>query len=96
MESKDWSGFGYFSPDFSPGISVSQRIWTPRGFKLNLSSQVFWCLEHTTNCFIFFQIRAKIPKATPILTFHESSKHLNDKVLIKMQNSSVHLNSFRF
>ena len=20
MESKDWSGFGYFSPDFSPGI----------------------------------------------------------------------------
>ena len=29
MESKDWSGFGYFSPDFSPGIPVSQRIWTP-------------------------------------------------------------------
>ena len=20
MESKDWSGFGYFSPDFSPGM----------------------------------------------------------------------------
>ena len=34
MESKDWSGFGYFSPDFSPGIPVSQRIWTPRGFGL--------------------------------------------------------------
>ena len=32
MESKDWSGFGYFSPDFSPGVQVSQRIWTPRGF----------------------------------------------------------------
>ena len=32
MESKDWSGFGYFSPDFSPGMQVSQRIWTPRGF----------------------------------------------------------------
>ena len=29
MESKDWSGFGYFSPDFSPGMPVSQRIWTP-------------------------------------------------------------------
>ena len=29
MESKDWSGFRYFSPDFSPGMSVSQRIWTP-------------------------------------------------------------------
>ena len=32
MESKDWSGFGYLSPDFSPGMPVSQRIWTPRGF----------------------------------------------------------------
>ena len=32
MESKDWSGFGYFSPDFSPGMPVSQRIWNPRGF----------------------------------------------------------------
>ena len=29
MGSKDWSGFGYFSPDFSPGMPVSQRIWTP-------------------------------------------------------------------
>ena len=29
MESKDWSGFGYLSPDFSPGMPVSQRIWTP-------------------------------------------------------------------
>ena len=32
MESKDWSGFGYLRPDISPGMSVSQRIWTPRGF----------------------------------------------------------------
>ena len=38
-----------------------------------VSSQVFW-----------FQIRAEIPKATPIFAFHESSKHLNDKILIKM------------
>ena len=29
MESKDWSGFGYLSPDFNPGMPVSQRIWTP-------------------------------------------------------------------
>ena len=29
MESKDWSGFGYLSPDFSPGMPVSQRIWIP-------------------------------------------------------------------
>ena len=29
MESKDWSGFEYFSPDFSPGMPVSHRIWTP-------------------------------------------------------------------
>ena len=29
MESKDWSGFGYLSPDFSPGMPASQRIWTP-------------------------------------------------------------------
>ena len=35
MESKDWSGFGYFSPDFSPGIPVSQRIWTPRSKSAN-------------------------------------------------------------
>ena len=35
MESKDWSGFEYFSPDFSPGMPVSHRIWTPpRGFGL--------------------------------------------------------------
>ena len=32
MESRDWSGFGYFSPDFSPGKPVSQRIWAPRRF----------------------------------------------------------------
>ena len=32
MESKDWSGFGYLSPDFPPGMPVSQRIWTLRGF----------------------------------------------------------------
>ena len=38
-----------------------------------VSSQVFW-----------FQIRAEIPKATPIFAFHESSKHLNDKIFIKM------------
>ena len=25
MESKDWSGFGYFSPDFSPGM-LGRRI----------------------------------------------------------------------
>ena len=61
-----------------------------------VSFQVFWCLEHTTNCFFFFQIRAEIPKATPILAFRESSKHLNDKILTKMKNSSVHLNNFRF
>ena len=24
-----------------------------------VSSQVFWCLEHTINCFIFFQMRAE-------------------------------------
>ena len=30
MESKDWSGFGYLRPDFSPGMPVSQRMWTPR------------------------------------------------------------------
>ena len=35
MESKDWSGFGYLSPDFSPGMPVSQRIWTPRGSDLD-------------------------------------------------------------
>ena len=29
LESKDWSGFGYLSADFSPGMPVSQRIWTP-------------------------------------------------------------------
>ena len=29
MESKDWSGFGYLSPNFNPGMPVSQRIWTP-------------------------------------------------------------------
>ena len=29
MESKNWSGFGYFSSDFSPGMLVSWRIWTP-------------------------------------------------------------------
>ena len=29
MESKDWSGFGYLSPDFSPGMPASQQIWTP-------------------------------------------------------------------
>ena len=32
MESKDLSGFGYLSPDFSTGMPVSQRIWTPHGF----------------------------------------------------------------
>ena len=28
MESKDWSGFGYFSPDFSPGMlgNVSSHL----------------------------------------------------------------------
>ena len=36
MESKDWSGFGYLSPDFSPGmlgvladLDLPPRIWTP-------------------------------------------------------------------
>ena len=31
MESKDWSGFGYLSPNFNPGMPmpVSQRIWAP-------------------------------------------------------------------
>ena len=35
MESKDWSGFGYFSPDFSSGMSGCpsgfgpSKIWTP-------------------------------------------------------------------
>ena len=28
MGSKDWNDFGYFSPDFSPGMPVSQRIRT--------------------------------------------------------------------
>ena len=28
MQSKDWSGFGYLSPDFAPRMPVSQRIWT--------------------------------------------------------------------
>ena len=32
MQSKDWIGFGYLSPDFAPGMPVSQRIWTPRGY----------------------------------------------------------------
>ena len=41
MESKDWNGFGYFSPDFSPGMPGvpadldpprfgPPKIWTPR------------------------------------------------------------------
>ena len=30
------------------------------------------------------QIRAEISKATPIFAFRESSKHLNDKILIKL------------
>ena len=29
MQSKKWSGFGYLSPDFAPGMPVSQRTWTP-------------------------------------------------------------------
>ena len=37
MESKDWSGFGYLSPGFSPGMPVSQRIWNPRGFEITRS-----------------------------------------------------------
>ena len=49
-----------------------------------VSFQVFWCSEHTTNCFIFSQIRTEIPRATSIFAFRESSKHLNDKILIKM------------
>ena len=61
-----------------------------------VSFQVFWCLEHNTDCFIFFQNRAEIPKATPIFALRESSKHLNDKILIKLYNSSVYLNNFRF
>ena len=39
MGSKDWSGFGYLSPDFSPGMPVSQRIWTPPPSK---SAQRIW------------------------------------------------------
>ena len=39
MESKDWSGFGYLSPDFNPGMPVSQRIWTPPPSK---SAQQIW------------------------------------------------------
>ena len=39
MESKDWSGFGYLSPDFNPGMPVSQRIWTPPPSK---SAQRIW------------------------------------------------------
>ena len=27
-----------------------------------VSSQVFWCLEHTTNCFIFSKLGLKYPK----------------------------------
>ena len=40
MESKDWSGFGYLSPDFSPGMPVSQRIWTP--IDLDPPVQIRW------------------------------------------------------
>ena len=36
MESKDWSDFGYLSPDFSPempgvqpDLDLPPRIWTP-------------------------------------------------------------------
>ena len=37
MESKDWSGFGYFSPDFSPGISVYYQLSNEiLDYKLNL------------------------------------------------------------
>ena len=65
MESKDWSGFGYFSPDFSPGIPVSQRIWTPgpnpladmdplRRFEPPLSKVPFkYRLYHTWSLILF-------------------------------------------
>ena len=29
MESKDWSGFGYFSPDFSPGMPCHRGFEPP-------------------------------------------------------------------
>ena len=35
MESKDWSGFGYFSPDYSPGIrnaGITADLNPPRIF----------------------------------------------------------------
>ena len=30
MESKDWSGFGYLSPDFPPGTTY-RAIWSTTG-----------------------------------------------------------------
>ena len=49
-----------------------------------VSFKVFWCLEHTTNCFIFSKSGPLFSKATLIFAFRESRKHLNDKILIKM------------
>ena len=40
MESKDWSGFGHFSLDFSPGMLVSQRIWIPPPPPTKLSENI--------------------------------------------------------
>ena len=57
MESKDWSGFGYLSPDFSPGMPVSQRIWTPPVLQAFLSMFVSITIQHSSAIsFQFFRI----------------------------------------
>ena len=60
MESKDWNGLGYFSPDFFPGMPVSQRIWTPQQNRVKTSSLTFqqkqlilYVPVRTKVCFLF-------------------------------------------
>ena len=49
-----------------------------------LSSQVFWCLEHTNNCFIFPKLGLKYPEPLQSLLSSNQVNILKDKILIKM------------
>ena len=52
-----------------------------------VSSQVFWCLEHTNNCFIFSESGLKYLKPLQFLLSMNQVNILKDKILTKIQNS---------
>ena len=84
MQSKDWSGFGYLSPDFAPGMPVSQRTWNPPGpnplADMDPPSQIWTPLPnvpfkhrlyHTWSLILFGSF---LPMFFPITTQHSSVK----------------------